>query len=372
MNVPIVSDLVGIVNKIAPQRYAEGWDNPGLQVGDPCAQVKRIMVALDALPASVDAAISQRCNLLLTHHPLIFKPLKKLSSADPNGSLLFRAIRNDLAIVALHTNYDIADGGVNDLLAERLGLLSAEPLQITGSEELVKLCVFVPLGHEEQVMEALFRFSGFIGNYADCSFRVAGTGTFRPLDGATPFIGEKGERASVEENRVEVLLRKADTEAAVAALKKVHPYEEPAFDLYPLANRGAIRGLGRIGELAAATTLGEFAQEIKQRLGASGLRFVGDPERKIRRVALCGGSGASLLRDAHFRGADVLVTGDIKYHEARDAEGLGMALVDAGHFATERLMVQGLADRMTRELERLRYEVETIPFTGERDPFRYM
>jgi len=330
------------------------------------------MVALDASPASVDAAISQRCNLLLTHHPLIFKPLKKLSSADPDGSLLFRAIRNDLAIVALHTNYDIAGGGVNDLLAERLGLPSAEPLQITGSEELVKLCVFVPLGHEEQVMEALFRFSGFIGNYADCSFRVAGTGTFRPLDGATPFIGEKGKRASVEENRVEILLRTADLEAAVAALKKVHPYEEPAFDLYPLVNRGASRGLGRVGELAAETTLGEFAQEIKQRLGASGLRYVGDPARKIRRVALCGGSGASLLRDAYFRGADVLVTGDIKYHEARDAEGLGMALVDAGHFATERLMVQGLADRMTREMERLRYAVDTIPFAGEEDPFSYM
>ena len=330
------------------------------------------MVALDACPASVEAAIAGRCNLLLTHHPLIFKPLKKLSTADPDGSLIFQAIRNDLSIIALHTNYDIAAGGLNDLLAERLGLGATDPLQMTGSEELLKLSVFVPKGHEERVMEPLFRFSGFIGNYADCSFRVTGTGTFRPLSGAAPFIGEVGERAAVEESRIEVLLRRDDLDAAVAAIKKAHPYEEPAFDLYPLANRGSARGLGRIGDLSEETTLAHFAGFVKQQLGASGVRFVGRQERKVKRIALCSGSGASLLREAAFKGADVLVTGDLKYHEARDAEALGIAVVDAGHFATERLMIGGIVERVAKELEGLRYTAAVVPFDGEKEPFTYV
>jgi len=364
-----VSDVIGMINKIAPIRFAEAWDNPGLQVGDPTVKTERIMVALDACRDSVEAAIAERCTLLLTHHPLIFKPLKRVSSQDPEGALLLRAIVNGLSIVALHTNYDIAVGGVNDLLAERLGLCVTGPLQVTGSEELVKLAVFVPPGHEEKVMSALFKFSSSIGNYAECSFRVAGTGTFLPLPGSTPFIGEQGKRSSVEELRVEVLLRREDLDAAVSAMKKIHPYEEPAFDLFQLHNRGAARGLGRIGELPEETTLAEFALSVKGRLDASALRFVGDGMRKVRRVAVCGGSGASLLTESHFRGADVLVTGDVKYHDARAAEALGLAIIDAGHFATERLMVSGLADRFEQEFKRLGAGVAVIPFTGEQEPF---
>ncbi|MRR38154.1 Nif3-like dinuclear metal center hexameric protein, partial [bacterium] len=225
MITPKVSDMVGIVNKIAPHALAEEWDNVGLMVGDPADSVNRIMVALDGTPDAVEAAIASRCQLLLTHHPLIFRPLKNVSSADPAGRLVLKAARHSLAVISLHTNFDIADGGMNDLLAERLGVGECRPLRVTASESLVKLAVFVPKGHEEQVREALFRFSGVIGAYSDCSFQCYGTGTFKPLAGAQPFIGRVGTRECVEETRLEVLVEKRNLSAAVAALIKAHPYE---------------------------------------------------------------------------------------------------------------------------------------------------
>lgn len=364
-----VSDVVGIINKIAPFGYAEDWDNSGLQVGDPLSEVRKIMVSLDASSAVLDAAVANSCSLLLIHHPLIFRPIKRLAANDPCGALIFEAIRNGLSIVALHTNYDIAQGGVNDLLAESLGLSGVEPLQVTGSDELVKLCVYVPRGHEDPVMEALFRFSGIIGNYADCSFRTPGLGTFKPLAGSSPFIGKEGARSSVDEERLEVLLSKDDIDAAVSAMRKAHPYEEPAFDLYPVLNRGPVRGLGRIGYLSTETSLAQFALMAKELLGASGVRYVGDAGRMVKRVALCGGSGASLIRQAKFRGADLLLTGDVKYHEARDAESMGIALVDAGHFCTERLMVRGFAAQVEEECQSQGCPVEVVCFDGEQDPF---
>ena len=371
MNRPKVSDILGIINRIAPSRYAEEWDNVGLQVGDATAPADRVMVALDPTHDAVSAAIAADCTLLLTHHPLIFSPLKKIVATDPVGAVVAHAIRHGLAVASLHTNFDVAPAGVNDILAERLGVTGAVPLKVTAREELVKLSVFVPRGHEERVLEALFRFGGGIGNYCDCSFRSPGTGTFRPLDGANPFVGEVGTRAEVEETRVEVLLRSDEVAAAVAALKGAHPYEEPAYDLYPLLNRGASRGHGRIGKLAQTTTLEHFAQEVSERLGGTAVRYVGAPGRKVGKVALCGGSGVFLLREALFQGADVLVTGDVKYHEARDAEALGIALLDAGHFATELPMAAGLAGLLREECGRRGYGPEIIVFEGETEPFRY-
>jgi dinuclear metal center YbgI/SA1388 family protein len=372
MITPKVSDILGIINKFAPFGSAEEWDNVGLQVGDPAAPVERIMVALDPLKDSIEAAVAAGCSLLLTHHPFIFKPLKRISTADPLGSLIALALRNNLAVIALHTNLDIASGGVNDLLAQLLGVEKTIPLKVTSVEELVKLSVFVPHGSEDQVLEALFRFSGVTGNYRDCSFRSSGTGTFTPQEGARPHIGSIGKQEAVDESRVEVLLRKADSAAAVAALLKAHPYEEPAYDLYPLLNRGESNGLGRIGRLREVTTLARFAMDIRTRLNLPGARFVGAPDRVVSKIALCGGSGASLIRDAWKQGADVLVTGDIKYHEARDAEALGLALIDAGHFGTERPMIQGVAARLRGDLVKRKFTAEILEFEEERDPFNHI
>ncbi len=368
---PRVLDIIEIIDTIAPFRLAEEWDNVGLQVGDPAAPVSRIMVSLDPGGEAIEAAVAAQCQLLLTHHPLIFRPLQTINFADPSGALIGKALRSSLNIVSLHTNFDIAEGGVNDLLAARLGVVSAVPLSVTDVEVLVKLAVFVPKGYEETVSQALFRFSGNLGNYSECSFRVEGQGTFTPHEGAAPFIGSIGKREYAEETRIEVLLRKADVEAALAELRSVHPYEEPAVDLYPLLNNGARKGLGRIGMLKEPLSLEQFVARIKEEFAVEGLRFVGDGSRMLGRVALCGGSGSSLLREAHSQGADVLVTGDVKYHDAHEALALGVALVDLGHFASELPMVEGLVSRLKSELRARDFVAELMVCTGEKDPFRY-
>jgi dinuclear metal center YbgI/SA1388 family protein len=364
-----VSDILGIINKIAPPALAENWDNVGLQVGDPAREVTRIMVALDPGPQSVVAALESSCQLLLTHHPLIFKPLKRISTNDETGRLIHRAISGGLAIISAHTNYDTAGSGVNDLLAAALGVTGCRPLRVAFREELLKLVVYVPVTHQEQLMEALLPFSGISKNYAECSFRVSGQGTFRPLEGARPFIGAVGELESVEEIRFEMLVKKSDLQPALKALRKAHPYEEPAFDIIPLLNEGGCEGLGRVGILETPVLLKDFAASVKERLGLTSLRVVGDAEQKISKVALCGGSGSSLLRDAVREGADLFLTGDIKYHDAREAQALGIALLDAGHFATERLMIQGLSMQLEREFEKRKFEVEVLRCAEELDPF---
>lgn len=372
MIIPRISDIVGIINKIAPPGLAEGWDNVGLQLGDPEARAGRIMVALDPGRAAVEAAVEADCRLLVTHHPFFFAPLKKISAADETGRLAILALKSELGILSLHTNFDIAAGGVNDLLAQALGLSELEPLRVTGSRELVKLAVFVPQGDEEKLRLALSPFAVQLGPYRDCSFSAPGTGRFTPLAGAAPYLGRVGEPETQPENRLELLVDRERLSPLLAALKKAHPYEEPAFDLYPVLNRGESWGLGRIARLPEPVAALDYARLVKERLHCQGVRFVGDPERPVRKVALCGGSGMSLLHEAARKGADLLVTADVKYHEAREAEALGVALVDAGHFATERVMVDGVARALGQALEARRFETEIVAYKGEREPFIFL
>jgi dinuclear metal center YbgI/SA1388 family protein len=368
-----VSDILGIINKLAPACLAESWDNPGLQVGDPASVVSDIMVALDATPAVIESALRSNCQLLVTHHPLIFKPQKSVSTASAQGSMIHSAIRGGLSIVSMHTNYDIARDGLNDVLAVRLGLPSCVPLQVTSRQELVKLVVFVPEGHLDQIRTSLLPHGESLGAYRDCSFAAAGEGTFTPQEGAAPFVGTVGVRETVREYRLEFLVDRSNLSRAVKSLMAAHPYEEPAFDVYPLHNQGSVLGLGRIGSLAEATTLAAYASLTAERLQAPGTRFVGDPAAPVRKVAVCSGSGASVMREALRAGADVLVTGDVKYHDARDAEDLGIALIDAGHFPTEIIMAAAVRDRLQQMLPE-------AGFTGcrlqacviQNDPFRYL
>ena len=371
MKVLKVSDIVGIINKIAPPFLAETWDNPGLQIGDPADDVTRIMVALDATPATISAAISASCQLLVTHHPLIFKPLKSISTATPLGSQIQTAIRAGLSIISMHTNYDIASGGLNDLLAQVVGLQESVPLRITTSRELIKLIVFVPVDYLDQMRAALFPYTESLGNYCDCSFAAVGEGTFTPQAGACPFVGTIGTTQKEPEERLELLIERTNLARTIKALLAAHPYEEPAYDLYPLLNEGAKLGLGRIGRLSEIESLAAYASRISRLLAAPGLRFVGDPAVRISKVALCSGSGASLLRDAVRAGADLLVTGDVKYHEARDAEDLGIALIDAGHFPTEIIMVNEVAGRIERAIAAAGCTAcQVLPCCIQTDPFR--
>jgi dinuclear metal center YbgI/SA1388 family protein len=366
-----IQDLVGLLHALYPPALAEAWDNVGLQTGDPSHPLERVFVGLDPSEMALAAAHEAQAQALLTHHPLIFQPLRHLTPATATGRILRQAIRSDIAILCAHTNLDRAPAGLNDWLGELLGIADAQPLATGEAEGLLKIVVFVPGGYEDQVAKALFAGgAGHIGRYSDCSFATEGTGTFQPADGTQPFIGQAGSRTRTREIRLETVVPRDQSAKAVARMLKAHPYEEVAYDLIPLANRRPDIGLGRIGRLPQATSLESFAARVKTALHTDFLRLVGDPQASVQKVAWCGGSGASLLSEAARQGADLLVTGDIKYHEARQAEELGIALIDAGHFATEQLMVQRLAAVLRQEAGQRGLALTFIPMTTERDPFR--
>ncbi len=366
-----IQDLVGLVHKLYAPDLAEDWDNVGLQVGDPGAPLERVMVALDPCLSAVQAARDAGAQALVTHHPLLFRPIKRLTPEDAVGQALWTAVRDGVAIISAHTNLDCAVDGLNSWLAGRLGVLQSAPLQPVAGDYL-KLIVFIPAGHEQSVADALFSAgAGQIGAYDECSFRSRGEGTFRPGQGTKPFVGEIGQTETVDEIRLETIVPKRKLSRVLEKMQKAHPYEEVAYDLVPLQNQVPGAGLGRIGRLEQATTLDVFAGRVKDALGCDHLRLTGSADRTVHKVALCGGSGAGLLQTAHRQGADVLVTGDVKYHDARQAEELGIALIDAGHFATEKLMIEQVADALQRAARQRHWEIVFDTYTGEQDPFRF-
>lgn len=370
MKIPKTADILGIINKIAPPALAETWDNSGLQMGDPAADITRIMVALDPTPDVIDSAIASSCQMLVTHHPLIFKPISSISTSTTVGSTIHKAIKAGLSILSMHTNYDIARGGLNDLLAGRIGVTDTSPLKITSSSALVKLVVFVPVQHMEKLRSALLTYTFLQGDYRDCSFSVDGTGTFTPLHGANPYIGKVDTMSEVVESRLELLLERTRLPLALKIMLATHPYEAPAFDVYPLLNEGEKVGIGRIGHLQESISLVEYTAKIRKILGTRTLRYVGDPAARISKVALCSGSGASLLHEAARSGADLLVTGDVKYHEARDAQAIGIALIDAGHFPSEIIMVDEITRRVGEALLTAGYtDCHIEACRTETDPF---
>jgi len=366
-----IQDLIGLVHTLYDPCLAEDWDNVGLQVGDPAAPLARAMIALDPSLGALQAASEAGAQALITHHPLLFRPIKRLTPDNAVGQVLWTAVRSGVSVISAHTNLDCAEEGLNSWLARQLGVQTNVPLQPVAGEYL-KLAVFVPVGHEPQVAEALFAGgAGQIGAYDRCSFRSHGEGTFRPGPESSPFIGVPGKMQQVEETRLEVIVPQLKLARALEKMLKAHPYEEVAYDLFPLQNQVPGAGLGRIGKLEQATTLDAFAARVKGALGCDHLRLIGAHDLPVQKVALCGGAGAGLLQTAHRQGADVLVTGDVKYHEARQAEELGIALVDAGHFATEKLMIELVADVLRKAAGQRHWEIEFITYTGEQDPFRF-
>lgn len=365
-----IQDLIGLVHKLYAPELAEDWDNAGLQVGDPGAPLERVLVALDPSLAAVEATRAADAQALVTHHPLLFRPLKRLSPDDAVGKTLWSAVQSGVAIISAHTNLDCAVDGLNSWLATLLGVQGSLPLQPSAGDYL-KLVVFVPAGHEQEVAEALFSAgAGEIGAYDQCSFRSRGEGTFRAGVGTQPFIGEIGRTAEVEELRLETIVPRRNLLRALEKMQKAHPYEEVAYDLVPLQNQVPGAGLGRIGRLAQALPLDIFAARVKEALGCDHLRVSGPQNRTVQKVALCGGSGASLLQTAHRQGADVLVTGDVKYHDARQAEELGIALIDAGHFATEKLMINKVVEALQTSARQRHWDIVFEAYAGEQDPFR--
>lgn len=364
-----IHDLIGLIHSDYPPSLAEDWDNVGLQVGDPAASVERVLISLDVTEATLAEAESLGVQGIVAHHPLILRPLKNITSLDTTGRLLLRAIAAKMAIIAVHTNLDSGRDGLNDWLAARIGITELLPLK-GATLPLYKLVVYVPSGYEKKVEEALYAAgAGTIGAYDQCSFSLAGTGHFRPGAAASPFIGRPGEVSTPEETRIETVVSAERLSRVLEKMRRAHPYEEPAYDLLQLQNRREDLGLGRIGRLAQPLSLQNYSRQVGEALGARSLRLVGDPQRMISKVACCGGSGASLIFEAHRQGADLLVTGDIKYHDAEQALALGISLVDAGHFATEQVMVSGLAEKLRLSARARHLPLEFIESVSGDDPF---
>jgi dinuclear metal center YbgI/SA1388 family protein len=357
------------MEKIAPSSLAEQWDNIGLQIGHKNWPVRKVWVALDPTAALVRKASQQDVDLVVTHHPLLFKPIGALDPESHIGKTIDIALRKRVGVFCAHTNLDSAMGGVNDILAERLGVNETEVLE-PAPIDTYRLVTFVPEGYEDKVAEALFASgAGRSLKYSHVSFRTTGFGTFRPSEAATPFIGKPGEISGASEYRLELLVTGQDLAQVKKALLAVHPYEEVVFDVYAVGNGCPHEGLGRIGYLDQAQSLESFSLQVKRALGLEACKVVGDRQQTIRRVALCSGSGKSLLQTFLASDAQVFVSGDLGYHEGRCVEDAGRALMDVGHFASEHVVVEGLADWLSMILSDGGHAVEVAAFQDERDCF---
>jgi dinuclear metal center YbgI/SA1388 family protein len=344
--------VLAAVDRLAPFELAEPWDSVGLQVGDRDAEVRAVLVALDPTITALEHAARRGCQVLLVHHPLVREPIAAVTADSHPGSLILRAAREGIALVAAHTNVDKAHGGLADIVCAALGLEGTKPLA-PARMDWFKLVGFVPEDDLAAVRTAIFAAgAGTIGDYIHCSFTMPGEGTFQPSERAHPSIGEVGKEQRSGEWRLEAVfprsLRRAVTDAFVAA----HSYEEPTFDVYPVEDEVRTLGLGRIGYLGAPRTLEDFAGEVAGLFGLPTIRFTGDGSRLIETVAVLPGSGASLIDEAAAAGVDALVTGDIKYHDADRADRLGLALIDVPHEIAESYAMQQWTVQLAEELRR--------------------
>jgi len=333
-----LSSIINVLETIAPPVLQESYDNAGWITGDPSLPCTGAMISLDATEAVVMEAVRNRCNLLVVHHPVIFSGLKRIDPGHYVGRAVIAAIKNDVAIYAIHTNLDNVLEGVNGKIASMLGLTSLRVLRpVTGV--LRQLVTYVPSASLESVRNALFTAgAGQIGQYDQCGFYLPGTGTFRPLEGADPFVGRVGERHYEEEIRIELVYCRHREAAILQALKQAHPYEEVAYQLIDLPNTVRNIGSGAIGELPEPMKLTDILLKIKEIFRLNVIRHTPLTDKKITTIAVCGGAGSFLIRDAIRAGADLFITSDVKYHEFFEANDR-LVLADIGHFESEQFTV---------------------------------
>lgn len=334
----------------APLAYQESYDNSGLLVGDPTADITGILVTLDATEAVIGEAVTKGCNVIVAHHPIIFKGLKKLTGKNYVERTVIKAIKNDVAIYAAHTNLDNVAGGVNFNIAEQLGLQNVQILA-PKAQTLTKLITFVPVADTQRVLDALHKAgAGQIGKYSHASFRVEGTGAYQAGAGANPTLGRIGAYHQEPEHRIEVILPTNQQEPILAALRQTHPYEEVAYDLVPLNNQHQEIGAGAVGDLPESMTETDFFTHLKARMAVTLIRHTALLNRSVKRVAVCGGVGSFLLSDAIRAGADVFVTADYKYHEFFDAEGR-IVIADINHYESEQFTKQLIQERLSENFD---------------------
>ncbi len=342
--------IIEAMDELAPPKMALEGDNIGLQT--PCrSSVDKILLTLDVNVRVVSEAKRRRAGLIIAHHPVIYQKLEKITGTNLSERVILASIREEIGIFVAHTNLDCARGGVSDALAQRLELREVRPLSVSYEEKKYKLVVFVPEDHADKVRNAMCRAgAGVIGEYSYCSFQTPGTGTFLPSKKASPYSGAVGQINKEAEFRLEVLVPEGVLNDVVAALQIAHPYEEVAYDLYEVANPGRRAGLGRIGHLPEPVHFKDYVELVKRRLGIKRVRIVGRGQARVSRVAVCGGSGGDLAERALAAGADVFVTGEMKYHQMLSADSSGLCVIEAGHGATERIILPALAEKLQQKL----------------------
>lgn len=357
-----VADLARAMESIAPARFAAAWDNVGLIVGDESADLTRVLLTIDCTRAVLDEAVRGGFGAVVSYHPPVFEAQKRFLAGSP----AFDAARSGIAIVSPHTALDVADGGTNDVLADALEMTDRAPLRAVEARDVeFKLVTFVPVEHVEAVSRAVFDAgAGRIGKYSSCSFRAPGTGTFFGEEGASPVVGRAGRLEEAAELRLETVVPMDRVAGVVRALRAAHPYEEPAFDLVRLAATPEGRGLGRVGTVPRATVR-SLAERVKRALGADHVLLAGSLEREVTRAAVCAGSGADLVKDAARAGAQLLLTGELRHHDALSATAAGLDVICTRHSTSERAALTALERRLAESLPGVTVERSR----EDRDPF---
>ncbi len=362
-----LSEILSALDRLAPLELAESWDNVGLLLGDRQAEVTRALTCLTLTPDVAEEAIQSGTTLIVTHHPILFKPVQRLTADTTEGRMLGRLMQAGIAVYSPHTAWDNASRGINQQLAERLGLRDIVPLRPRTVEE-VKLVTFVPAEALRRVQQALWDTgAGVIGGYRCCSFSTPGTGSFFGDETANPAVGQAGRLEEVAELRLEVVCPAADVTAALTALRQAHPYETPAVDVIPLQSLAQSGGAGRGGSLPEPLSLNDLADRICQRLGLDGVELVGAPAKRITRLGIACGSAAEFWKDARRAGCEALLTGEGRFHSALEVRDAGFSMILAGHFATERSGIEALAHELAAACPGL----NVTPSQAEQTPLRW-
>lgn len=367
----LVKQLVNAVDQFAPFRLAYDWDNVGLQVGNPEAEVKRVLVALEVNRRVIEFAQDNQCDVIISHHPLIFKALKSVKTGTETTNLISLLIKSDIALIAAHTNLDRVKNGTNGALAELIELRDPEILEPVCYRTNYNLVVFVPRDYTPKIIEAMHRGGGaVIGNYTHCTFRSSGTGTFRPVEGADPFTGDIGQLTEAAEDRLECIVSMENVSRVVTEIKQAHPYEEVAYNVYPLYDAETNYGLGLVGTIPSKTTLRQFAQNVRAACDAPFAHFAGDSSMPVKKVAIVSGSAGSVATSIRKETADVIVTGELSYHITMECIANGVGVIALGHAVSERVFAPYFCEQFSKTIEETHTGLEFISYTDFPEPWQ--
>jgi dinuclear metal center YbgI/SA1388 family protein len=365
-----IKEIAEKIDKIVPMKLAQGWDNVGLLLGSAEKSVKRILLTIDITNDVLAEAKRLRIDLIISYHPIIWDGLKKINAEGPT-STVYELIRSGIAVFTIHTALDAAEGGVNDVLAEIVGIKNAKPIGDYVSPpagENYKLVVFVPVDSEKLVADAVFAAgAGHIGNYSHCGFLAQGQGSFLPLEGARPAIGKRGTLERVAETRFETIVPADKLAKVITAMLNAHPYEVPAYDIFKLASEADRFGLGRIGQMAEPTQLSKIITRIKRETGAKAVGVVGPEKRLVKTAAVCAGSCGKIINSIIAQKADLYVTGELKHHQALAAQEAGLTVLCLSHTVSERFILKKLARQLQKQLATATIRISKKDF----DPFRW-